>query len=112
MVEKLQSGSKQAVDAMDIGSEKARSVVEQANQAGNSLNVIAGAVSRIHDMSTQIASAAEQQIAVNEEINQSVISINDMAKQTSEGAQQTATASESLAHLAGDLNALVGQFKV
>ena len=97
---------------MDLGSEKARSVVEQATQAGSSLNVIAGAVSRIHEMSTQIASATEQQIAVNEEINQSVININDMAKQTSAGAQETASASEDLAHLAQDLNSLVGQFKV
>jgi methyl-accepting chemotaxis protein len=52
------------------------------------------------------------QIAVNEEINQSVISINDMAKQTSGGAEQTAAASEELAQLAKDLNSLVAQFKI
>ncbi|WP_028862431.1 methyl-accepting chemotaxis protein [Psychromonas aquimarina] len=112
MIEKLQSGSLKAVEAMDVSSTKALSVVDQANQAGNSLTVIASAVSRINDMSTQIASAAEEQNAVNEDINRSIVSINDMAEQTSEGAVQTTAASEKLAELAGDLKLLVDQFKV
>jgi len=112
MIEKLQSGAQQAVEAMNESREKARSVVDQSNQAGNSLKVIADAVSRINDMSSQIASAAEEQSAVNEEINQNIVRINDMAQQTSSGAQQTTSASEELAKLASDLKSLVIQFKV
>ena len=112
MIEKLQSGAIRAVKAMDESNEKAHSVAEQANHAGNSLTVIADAVSRINDMSTQIASAAEEQNAVNEDINKNIVSINDMAEQTATGAEHTTIAANKLAELAEELNAMVKEFKV
>jgi len=112
MIEKLQSGALNAVQAMDESNEKAHSVSEQANKAGNSLTVIADAVSRINDMSTQIASAAEEQNAVNEDINKNIVSINDMAEQTATGAEQTTEAANKLAELAEELNLMVKEFKV
>ena len=63
-------------------------------------------------MSTQIASAAEQQNAVNEEINESVISINDLAEQTAIGAEKTTSSTNKLSLLADELNAMVKEFKV
>jgi len=112
MIEKLQAGSQQAVDAMDASRDKARSVVDQATQAGTSLKVVADAVLRINNMSMQIASAAEEQNAVTEEINRNIVNISDMAAQTSTGAEQTTLASEELAKLAGDLKGLVDHFKI
>lgn len=112
IIEKLQAGSLKAVDAMEISRSKAVMVVEQANRAGNSLKVIADSVARINDMSAQIASATEEQSAVNEDINRNIVSINDMAEQTYEGAQQTTIASEKLAEQACYLKRLVDQFKV
>ena len=112
MIEKLQSGSQQAVETMGTSREKAHAVVDQAHQAGSSLKVIADAVSRINEMSTQIASAAEEQNAVTEEINRNIVSINDMEQKTSTGAQQTTSASEGLAQLANDLRLLVCQFTI
>ena len=112
IIEKLQSGSHKAVEVMNQSREQAQSVVKQAKQAGESLTSIAQVVSRINDMSSQIASAAEQQNCVTEEINRNVVSISDMANQTSDGSQQTASASDDLARLASSLQELVGQFKV
>lgn len=112
MIEKLQSGAVQAVKAMDESNEKAHSVTEQANKAGTSLSVIADAVSRINDMSTQIASAAEEQNSVNEDINKNIVSINDMAEETATGAEQTTEAANKLAQLAEELNMMVQEFKV
>ncbi|MFQ5487029.1 MAG: methyl-accepting chemotaxis protein [Gammaproteobacteria bacterium] len=112
VIEKLQSGSRKAVEVMNKSREEAQSVVEQATNAGNSLSTISDAVARINEMSMQIASAAEEQSATSEEINRNITSINEMANETSTSAQQTTSASEDLARLATDLQGIVSQFKV
>jgi len=112
VIEKLQTGSRKAVEVMNKSSEEAQSVVEQATKAGASLVAISTAVGRINDMSTQIASAAEEQSATAEEINHNIISITEMSNETSTGAQQTASASDELARLGTELQNLVGRFKV
>jgi len=60
----------------------------------------------------QIASAAEQQAAVTEEINQKIINISDVAVQTCAGAEQTASTSSELARLAEQLQLTVARFKL
>ena len=112
VIEKLQAGSRKAVDVMNKSCEEAQSVVEQAAKAGTSLSAILAAVERITEMSTQIASASEQQNATTEEINRNITIISGMGNETSIGAQQTASASEGLARLATDLQGLVKQFKI
>ena len=112
VIEKLQAGSRKAVDVMYKSREEAKSVVEQATKAGVSLAAISTAVARINDMSTQIASAAEEQSATTEEINRNITNISEMANETSTGAQQTATASGDLARLGAELQEVVGQFTV
>ncbi|RLJ17806.1 methyl-accepting chemotaxis protein [bacterium endosymbiont of Escarpia laminata] len=112
MIEKLQSGTRQAVATMGKSREKAHAVAEQASNTGSSLVSIVEAIGQITDMSAQIASASEEQSAVAEEINRNVVQINDMTEQSAVGAQQTSVASGDLARLATDLQSLVGQFKV
>jgi len=112
VIEKLQSGSQKAVEVMNRSRDEAQSVVEQALKAGTSLSVISTAVEQINDMSTQIASAAEQQNVTTEEINRNITSISEIANETSSGAQQTSSASEDLARLGTELQGLVVQFNV
>jgi methyl-accepting chemotaxis protein len=112
MIEKLQSGSRQAVEVMAQSREKAQGAVEQAAKTGSALATITGAVGRITDMSTQIASASEEQGAVANEINLNVHRINEMTEQAAVGAQKTTVASGELARLASELRSLVSQFKV
>ncbi len=112
MIEKLQEGSRRAVEMMEMSREKSRSAVDYAAQSGEALRTISEAVRRINEMSAQIASAAEEQRAVSEEINQNIVRINDMANETTSGAEETATASRDLARMASGLKDLVAQFKV
>ncbi len=112
MIERLQAGSKRAVEVMNTSREQAQAVVEKAARAGESLHSISSAVASINDMSSRIASAAEEQHAVTEEINQNIVAITGMAAQTTEGARQTSQSSEELARLATELQAMVKQFKV
>lgn len=112
MIESLQTGAARAVEVMEQGRNKAQGSVENAARAGESLNVITSTVATISDMNTQIASAAEEQTAVAEEINRNIANISLLGDQTSEGARQTAASSEEMAQLAVQLQGLVGQFKV
>jgi methyl-accepting chemotaxis protein len=112
MISNLQNGTRNAVQAMKKGQDRARNSVEQAAMAGQSLETIGESVSSIHDLSVQIASAVEEQSSVAEEINRSIVNINDVAEQAATGAQQTSTASDDMARLAEQLKELVGRFKV
>ncbi|WP_313225171.1 methyl-accepting chemotaxis protein [Stutzerimonas nitrititolerans] len=111
VIEQLQSGARNAAEVMHRGRAQVDSSVLQAQQAGSSLTSITSAVASISDMNTQIASAAEQQSAVSDEISQNVVNINQVADRVTESASQTAQASSQLAHLAVGLQSLVGQFK-
>jgi methyl-accepting chemotaxis protein len=112
MIQRLQSGAREAVSVMEEGQNMAKASVDQAAQAGSSLDVIAGAVSTISTMNTQIASAAEEQSSVSENINCNVQSISDITDQTTEGSHQTARASEDLNKLAVELQQTINQFKI
>jgi methyl-accepting chemotaxis protein len=112
MISRLQAGTNNAVQAMTSGKEMTQAGVDQAAVAGEALLTINTAVDRISSMNTQIASAAEEQSAVTEEINRSIVSINEVAQQSAVGAEQTSSASDDLAKLAQQLKGLADRFKV
>ncbi len=112
MIEQLQSGAKEAVSVMEEGREHAKYGVEQTSHTGEALDEITAAVSTINDMNTQIASAAEQQSMVAEEINKNIVNISQVAAQTAEGVRQGATASQGLESLATEMRLLVDKFQV
>ncbi len=112
MIDKLQSGAKNAVAAMKTGQEKASVGVDQTKQAGEALAAITRAVTTINEMNTHIASAAEEQTATTEEMNKNIININQLADETANSAEQSTIASGELSKLATDLQGLVGQFRI
>ena len=112
MIEKLQSGARNAVSVMGKSQEQAQSGVDQAREAMQSLDAITRAVDTINEMNTQIASAAEEQAAVSEEINRNVTSISQISEQTASGTEQTTAAADELAKLAAELQQLISQFKI
>lgn len=112
MIERLQSGVKRAVGAMTAAQDRAKVGSECVEKASQSLHVIAAEVTTINDMNTQVATAAEEQSAVAEEINRNITTISDIADNTSSGATQTAQSSEELVRLAVELQRLVSQFKL
>ena len=111
MVERLQSGASQAVEAMEQGREKTEVSVQKATAAGRELEDIAKQIARISDMSTQIATAAEQQSAVAEEINSNVVRISELGQSTAEDAYRNGETSQRLIHAARRQQQLVEQFQ-
>ena len=112
MIERLQKGTQQAVGVMESSRQRAEVSESQVQSAGNALDAITAAVSHISAMNTQIANAAAEQGRVAEEINRNVINISEVAEQTVVGAGQSSAANEHITGLAGELQGLVGRFKL
>ena len=111
MIERLQSSTQQAVAVMNQSREHAQSGVEHVTHAGDSLHEITDAVNTITDMNSMIASAAEEQSAVAEEINRNVVNINQLTDESVKTSDMIASAGNELDNLAMELNQLVAQFK-
>ncbi|WP_455209880.1 methyl-accepting chemotaxis protein, partial [Kaarinaea lacus] len=112
IIDRLQSGARTAVDKMERGRNQANLTVDQAEQAGQALDAITNAINAINDMNTQIASAAEEQSVVAEEINRNVVTIAEVADETAVSAQKTTDTSGELAALAMELHELISQFYI
>jgi methyl-accepting chemotaxis protein len=112
IIERLQKEAEKSVQVMDEELEQANRSVEKAEKAGQSLDVIAESVASIRDMNTHIASAAEEQSAVAEEINRNIVSIAQVAEENAESTNQTTLTSQELARLANGLETQISQFKI
>ncbi|WP_255374879.1 methyl-accepting chemotaxis protein [Oleiphilus sp. HI0079] len=112
VIEKLQAGAQSAVDAMANSRDKAQETVSQASEAGAALDNITGAVTRIKDMNRQIATAAEEQSAVAEEINRNIVNIDNISSNTVISIQKTNEIGQDLTEMSSELEVLVGKFKL
>lgn len=112
LIEGLQAAADGAVRTMEQGVAQAQKTVDQVAKAGATFASIADRIDTITRMNTQIATAAEEQEAVAEEINKNIVAIHQVSSDTADGARQAATSSEQLSSFALNLQSLVGQFKV
>ena len=112
MITSLQQGSKQAVAVMIEAEALGKRGSEQTESAAESLAEIAGDISVINSMNTQIASAAEEQTAVTEEMNRSIMNIARVSQQTASSMERTTDLTRSLADIAQQLSQQVGNFKL
>ena len=112
MLERLKTGATDAVQAMDEGHAQAQSSVEQARAASVSLTAISTAIAAINDMNAQIATASEEQSAVAEEMNRSIVEISGEAETTLENTRETSVAAAQVGSLAVQMKELVARFKM
>jgi len=112
IIERLQQGAKSAVSVMQDSQDRGQSSVEHASKARDSLESITQAVMTISEMNTQIATAADEQTAVAEEINKNILRVNQLAEQSTNSTEDTSQASEHMNQLTTRLDELVGKFKI
>ncbi len=112
MIQQLQNGTRDVVQVMEQSQSRTQRSVEQADAAAEALQAITQAVSLINDMNNQIASAAEEQSAVAEDINRNVTNIGQVAQDVAGGAEEASQASAGLTRLAEQQRRLINQFKV
>ncbi|MBX8528945.1 methyl-accepting chemotaxis protein [Pseudomonas cichorii] len=112
MVSSIQTGTHQAVTAMEQTSHQAHNTLQLANGAGQALLAITDSIGQINERNLMIATAAEEQAQVAREVDRSLVSIRDLSAQTSEGANQTTIATAELSKLATNLSRITKQFQV
>ncbi|WP_133012865.1 methyl-accepting chemotaxis protein [Marinomonas flavescens] len=112
VITRLQSEAKRSVELMEANVNSAVSTSAKALTANEALKSISEAISDILDMNNQIATAAEQQTQVASEINNSIIDINEMAKQTQQSSESSKALSSELLRLSTELDSSIDQFKI
>ena len=109
IINSVQQGAQQAVKAIDAGRASSDAGMQQVTLAGDSLQQIAVAVESIRDMNRQIATAAEEQTSVSEDISRNITEITDIAATNQQQVEHTARASETLQELSSELNTLAAR---
>nr|WP_298144573.1 methyl-accepting chemotaxis protein [uncultured Pseudomonas sp.] len=112
MLSKLQQGVGSAVQAMDQTKASCQATADTTSRVNVGLDDMASAVSRIHDLSAQIATAAEEQSSVTEEINQNMVAIRRMVDELVSSGHQADKSTEALLESNNRLVQLVNRFKV
>ncbi|RMG33086.1 MAG: HAMP domain-containing protein [Gammaproteobacteria bacterium] len=110
MIERLQSGTRQAAEVMQASQNRASAGVQEAHKVNDALSAISDAIDRIADMSSQIATAAEEQSVATEEINQRMVQINEASSATLRTTEEATNASQALKTSAERLTASSGRF--
>ncbi|MBD1570155.1 methyl-accepting chemotaxis protein [Aliivibrio sp. S10_S31] len=90
MIEQLQSGAASVSSSMLSSQQRADSTVDKAKQTAEALTQIRETIQQINDMNIHIASAAEEQSHVAEEINGKTVNIKDLSVLVHEAAQGAA----------------------
>lgn len=107
----LQNRTKEIVSSMQSCREQGEASVQQAGVANNLLAAITSDVSGIMDMTTQIATAIEEQSHVAAEVNKNVVKIRDISEQSLMIARHNAQISEEVAEQAAQLHQSIDRFK-
>lgn len=112
IINQLQNEANNA-NTMAIGTQKrAGESIDGAHQIELSLTGIVTAVSDINLMIEQIATAAEEQVSVTEEINKNVNDIDKKSAEVTSGAQDVSLAASEQVEIANALERLAAKFLV
>ena len=112
LVTALQNSAGNSVSAMKSSTTMASNTLERAAATGQTIERIALAVEDSKQYNNQIATAAEQQTSVAEEISQNITRIRDVTDQSATSSRQTASSSNELARLGSELQSLVSRFRL
>lgn len=97
--------------SMDRSLSESTKAIERSGEVMGAFENIESAVQMIRDMTTQIATATEEQHLVTEEINRNVVAINDAVGQVTDQATEVERYSHEQRELSSALKQLVGRFR-
>lgn len=112
IIEELQKQSGLANDSMQVSLEMLTKTNELSARANDALKGITESVVNINDANTQVATAAEQQSQVTQDINRNVVNMSELVNQNVTGICQSASASEELSELAEKQKEQLAFFKL
>ena len=104
IIDTVQTGAVDAVRAIEGGQTRSDEGVEQVTEAGSMLQRITHEVEAIRDMNRQIATAAEEQTSVAEDISRNLTEITAIATTNQDNVERTEKASQNLHGLSAQLS--------
>jgi len=111
-IESLQKGVENALTSVQASQENTSSSIEKVESTVSSMQEVTGYVDQVDQMNAQIATAAEEQSQVTEEINRNVLLIKDLSDNVLELATNITEASNDVSLVSVDIHRQVDQFKV
>ena len=112
IIERLRNGARESVSVMQVALEKGQIGSKQVDNTLEALNGISGSVGKITDMNTQIASAAEEQSQVANEISRNIENISQISQLTNQDARESHETSEKLADISSKLKTLLDKSNI
>lgn len=111
-IESLQQGSKSAVKAITAANHVAKESIDAFSRSDSHLEGVSTSVTQLFDLSTEVASMAEEQTHVAEEINRNIVNISEASDQTASSVNNAAQSSIEIDNVVSELKEKVSQFKV
>ncbi|MCS3471915.1 methyl-accepting chemotaxis protein [Pseudomonas sp. JUb42] len=112
MLARLQQGVSAAVVAMEKTKQSCQATADKTSKVNEGLDGMTDSVVRINDLSTQIATAAEEQSAVSDEINRNMVAVRHIVEELVAGGTVNEQSTATLAASNEKLNAVVRRFKL
>ncbi|MGL4577841.1 MAG: methyl-accepting chemotaxis protein [Shewanella xiamenensis] len=112
MIEELQRGVNDAVKSIESGASLTHSTVTLASQTQDALDQILNSTSKVSEMSTQTATATEEQTHVTEEINRNLTELSDKTRYCNIVIQETQQIVVNTRAICSNLQKEVSRFKV
>ncbi|MDV5389056.1 methyl-accepting chemotaxis protein [Shewanella xiamenensis] len=112
MIEELQRGVNDAVKSIESGASLTHSTVTLASQTQDALDQILNSTSKVSEMSTQTATATEEQTHVTEEINRNLTELSDKKRYCNMVIQETQQIVVNTRAICSNLQKEVSRFKV
>ncbi len=111
-LQRLKDAVGSAVQAMEQTKASCQATADKTAQVTVGLDEMTNSVVHINDLSTQIATAAEEQSAVAEEINRNMVAVRHVVDELVESGVSVDRSTESLVGTNARLTALVNRFRV
>jgi len=112
LIEKLQAGSSNAVQAMSSSIEQVEINNQQVNQVATALTDIANEVSNIDNILAQMETSSHQQSQTANEISQNITAISSLATKTNQGTEEIIHAEADLENVAENLNNIISKYEI
>ncbi|GGI77207.1 methyl-accepting chemotaxis protein [Shewanella gelidii] len=112
ILQTLTQGSAAAVKVMNGTKKSCHRVATNTSLVTADLDAMADSIVEINDLTSQIATAAEEQNAVTEEINRNMCAIQGMVQELAQNGLAAEESTHQLASANEQLTALVGRFKL
>ena len=112
MIDRIHRATLSTVKMVEQGREATETSCHAIAETKHALQPVTILMDDIHQMSGQVASAAQAQTTLAQEINSNIKQIYGITEKTVSGAQNTEKAGHDLQQLANKLDKLVQQFKV